>query len=103
MSVRAATIRVIPEALAAASVHARQAATDLEHAHGQAGRVLEQVGAALDATGRAALADLVQAWALLGAQIAATTSGLSSSLATSATHYERADQALALDLQRALP
>lgn len=89
-----ATIRVAPEALTAAAAHVRLASSELDGAQAEAGRLLTGAGGTLDPASRAALSELVQAWGLLGAQLAATSGALATSLADSAARYHAAEQAL---------
>ena len=90
-----ATIRVSPEAVAAAAGQARERAAELDAAQAQAGDALSAAAAALDPASRSALAELVQAWGILGAQLSTTSGALATSLAASAQRYHAAEQALA--------
>ena len=90
-----ATIRVNPEAVAAAAGQARQRAVELDAARADVAHALSAAAAALDPASRAALVELVQAWGLLGAQLATASGGLAASLAASAQRYHAAEQALA--------
>lgn len=94
VSDRSTTIRVAPEALTAAAAHARQASSELDGAQSEVSRLLTEASGLLDPANRAALVELVQAWGILGAQLAATSGTLATSLAHSADRYHAAEQAL---------
>lgn len=94
VSDQGATIRVAPEALTAAAAHVRLASSELDGAQAEAGRILGAARGPLDPANQAALSELVSAWGLLGAQLAATSGSLATSLADSADRYHAAEQAL---------
>ena len=103
VSDHSATIRVAPEALTAAAAHARQAASELDAAQAESGRLLAAASPSLDPASRAALSELVQAWGILGAQLAATSGSLAASLSDSAARYHAAEQALGATFRAVRP
>lgn len=86
--------------MAAAADQARARADELAGAQADAGHALAAAAGGLDPACRGALTELVQAWGILGAQLAATSGALATSLAASADRYQAAERALAGSFSR---